>query len=157
MHWVKYHEHTSVLPSNFIAAGDSWLRLDPLLGQGMSKAMAEAITLDAVLRRVRPSLSTVPAIAPAYFKKISARMAGVWMGGKLGDYEFEACEPVAGESRDIEPVMRAVRMAAVKRMLRGDQDLQRRMSGVNAWVLPPTDLLAPSVLVRLAMDWALGR
>jgi hypothetical protein len=28
---------------------------------------------------------------------------------------------------------------------------------VRGWLAPPTELVAPSVLARVALDWALGR
>jgi hypothetical protein len=157
MHWVKYHQHISMVPSNFVAVGDSWMRLNPVWGQGAAMAMIQATSLDATLRAVPSTSQSKLAIAPAYFKKIDARLGGVWNDVKSRDYEYEACDTVPGESRQTGARSRAFGMAIGKRAVAGDVDLQRRLMGVTQWVLPPTDMVAPSVLARVALGWVLGR
>jgi hypothetical protein len=157
MHWIKYHEHASVLPVNFVALGDALLKMNPVFGQGMAKTMVEAITLDAVLRSVSASSVRGLGIGPIFFKKLVARTSGTWKQVKFGDYAHEGCEPVLGETRDVGANQRAFNSRFGRRALKGDKDIQRRMMGMRAWVLPPTDAFAPSVLAKLAMDWVLGR
>jgi 2-polyprenyl-6-methoxyphenol hydroxylase-like FAD-dependent oxidoreductase len=152
MHWVKYHEHTMSLPSNFVASGDALQRLNPIAGQGMAKAMVEATTLDAVLRA-----SVTPTIGPAFFKKVAARTGSVWTSTKIGDYAYEVCEPALGETREFGARQRKFNRRIGKRALAGDQDIQLLIMGIRSWVLPPTDMLAPSVLMKLALDWICGQ
>jgi hypothetical protein len=157
MHWVKYHQHASVLPVNFIALGDALMKMNPVFGQGMAKTMVEAITLDAVLRSASPSSSSRSAIGPIFFKKVAARTSRTWQQVKFGDYANEACDPVPGESRDMGARQRAFNSRFGRLGVKGDKDIRRRMMGIRAWVLPPTDAFAPSVLAKLALAWALGK
>jgi hypothetical protein len=152
MHWVKYHEHAPSLPLNFVALADSLTRLNPALGQGMAKAMVDVTTLDAVLRA-----SATSAIGPTFFKKLAARTSSIWMSTKTSDYAHDSCEPVSGETREFGARQRRFNGCIGKRVLAGDQDILLRMMGVRSWVLPPTDMLAPSVLLKLAADWMRGR
>jgi hypothetical protein len=73
------------------------MHLHPIWG----KAMAETIiTLDLILRVVHGPSFHCLAICHAYLREIATRVSDVWMGGKLRDDVFQACEPVAGESRE---------------------------------------------------------
>jgi hypothetical protein len=151
MHWVKYHEHAATLPENYVALGDAWMRLNPVFGQGMAKAVVEATTLDGVLRG-----AAGPAVGRAFFARAAARTGGVWTQTKIGDYAHASCAPAAGETRALGARRRAFNARVGKRGLRGDLDVQRRMLGVRGWVLPATDMMAPSVLGKLALDWVRG-
>jgi 2-polyprenyl-6-methoxyphenol hydroxylase-like FAD-dependent oxidoreductase len=152
MHWVKYHEHADTLPANYVVLGDAWMRMNPVFGQGMAKALVEATTLDGVLRA-----AAGPAVGRAFFARAAARTGGAWTQTKIGDYAHDTCVPAAGETREMGARSRAFSARLGKRMLRGDTDLQRRMLGVRAWVLPATDMMAPSVLAKLALDWVRGQ
>jgi hypothetical protein len=152
MHQVKYHDHPSSLPVNFVALGDASKKLNPVFGQGMAKTMVEATTLDAVLRA-----STDSAIGPTYFTKAAHRTGSVWTSTKIGDYANDTCEPVPGETRALGARQRKFNSAIGKRALAGDKDIQRRMMGLRSWVYPHTDMVAPSVLLRLAADYVRGR
>jgi 2-polyprenyl-6-methoxyphenol hydroxylase-like FAD-dependent oxidoreductase len=152
MHWIKYHEHARTLPTNFVALGDAWMRLNPVWGQGCTLALMGATTLDGVLRA-----ASGLAVGPAFFATLHTRLGGTWADMKARDYAYDACEPVRGEDRSVGAGRRAFAEMLGKRALAGDKDVQRRMLGVSAWVLPPTDMLAPSVLGKLALDWVLGR
>jgi flavin-dependent dehydrogenase len=157
MHMIKYHQHISMVPSNFVAVGDSWMRLNPVWGQGATMAMIQATSLDATLRAVSATSQSKLAIAPAYFKKIDTLLGGVWDDTKAHDYVYEACDTVPGDSRQIGAWSMVYERAIEKRATRGDVDLQRRMIGVTSWVLPPTDMITPGVLAKVALDWVLGR
>jgi hypothetical protein len=152
MHWVRYDRHTSMIPINFIALGDARMRMNPITGQGMGRVMVEAATLDSVLRASTVSPSG-PAIGPAFFKKAAARTANTWLQLKLADYANASCEPVPGETREISARFRKYQSYVGKRSLAGDKDIIVRGAGVRGWVSPPTDLFAPSVLLKVAMDW----
>jgi hypothetical protein len=152
MHWVKYGEHTSSLPVNFVALGDSHMKINPIGGQGMAKSMVEVTTLDSVLRASGSS-----AIGPAFFKKVAARTGSVWTSTKVGDYGYDVCEPALGETRGLGARRRKLNGLIGKRALGGDKDIQRRMMGIRSWVLPHTDMVAPSVLLKLALDLVRAR
>ncbi|KAJ7656520.1 hypothetical protein DFH06DRAFT_1199801 [Mycena polygramma] len=53
--FVRYHSlPTGILPSNFVAVGDSSMQLNPVHGQGMAKVILNGIALSHVLHSVTP-------------------------------------------------------------------------------------------------------
>jgi 2-polyprenyl-6-methoxyphenol hydroxylase-like FAD-dependent oxidoreductase len=59
MHHVRY-DLVKTLPNNFVAHGDALINLNPIFGQGCTKAAMDATTLDAFLRASPTSLGMVP-------------------------------------------------------------------------------------------------
>ncbi|KAG8896759.1 hypothetical protein FRB99_008675, partial [Tulasnella sp. 403] len=92
--WVQYHKAT--LPDNFVAIGDSYMKLNPIYGQGASLASIEATTLDGVLRELSAT-SSPPKISSRYFSKIHPRVSSLWDFTKANDYGFSTTRPGKGE------------------------------------------------------------
>ncbi|KAF8193067.1 hypothetical protein K438DRAFT_1829065, partial [Mycena galopus ATCC 62051] len=88
--YIKYHSvPAGALPSNFIAVGDAHIQLNPVHGQGVSKVMLNAITLNSLLHSIDAFVPILPGdFSARYFKKNAAH------------YGSLACEPMAGETRD---------------------------------------------------------
>ncbi|KAJ7785319.1 hypothetical protein DFH07DRAFT_7248 [Mycena maculata] len=101
--YVRYHSvPAGTLPSNFIAVGDANIQLNPVHGQGFAKVMLNAITLNSLLHSLDSPAPTLPRdFSESYFKKNAARTEGLWDATRLHDYGSLACEPMAGETRDI--------------------------------------------------------
>ncbi|KAJ4483520.1 hypothetical protein J3R30DRAFT_3835781 [Lentinula aciculospora] len=68
--YVQYHK-TVNLPSNFIALGDSVSSVDPIYGQGCTKAFLGAVVLDSVLRaKLQAHAKELPAdFSEQFFKE----------------------------------------------------------------------------------------
>ncbi|KIJ35409.1 hypothetical protein M422DRAFT_262371 [Sphaerobolus stellatus SS14] len=65
------------LPSNFIAIGDSVMQLNPIKGQGASKACAEVVSLNKLLLDVKGN--TLPSdFGQNFFKLQATRTGGLW-------------------------------------------------------------------------------
>jgi 2-polyprenyl-6-methoxyphenol hydroxylase-like FAD-dependent oxidoreductase len=160
---VKYHKHADALPRNFIALGDAWLRLNPINGQGMAKAALEAATLDATLRSASHRRGEPLDVATSFYKRIAPRLLRTWAQQKAADYKLETTEPAQGELREqsqaglMSTLISGFTTGVGKRLLAGDRDVAARAMGVSAWVCPPTDLFAPSVVGKILFDKALGR
>lgn len=72
-----YQEAAQALPSNFIAIGDSHMKINPVGGQGLTKAMVGAIVLDACLREERTGRCSGP-FATHFFRKLTHKLGPIW-------------------------------------------------------------------------------
>ncbi|KAG8895307.1 hypothetical protein FRC00_007625, partial [Tulasnella sp. 408] len=64
------------LPPNFVAIGDAIMKLNPIYGQGTTKACIDVTTLDATLRRI-PSTLPLPNASKPFFNREAARVQGL--------------------------------------------------------------------------------
>ncbi|KAF7324223.1 hypothetical protein MSAN_02533400 [Mycena sanguinolenta] len=103
--FVRYHSlATGDLPSNFIAMGDAFLQLNPIHGQGFSKAVMNGMALNSFLHAVTSNsgVTSLPRdFAARYFKNSRHTMNALWDGTRLHDYGTRLCVPMDGESKDI--------------------------------------------------------
>ena len=74
-----------VLPCNFIAVGDSTMRLNPVFGEGVSKCAVGAVTLDGLLRTL-PGGPTNTSFARAYFTRLDNRTRHLWYACSIKDW-----------------------------------------------------------------------
>ncbi|KAG8881395.1 hypothetical protein FRB98_004375 [Tulasnella sp. 332] len=97
--FIKYHQAESgSLPSNWAAVGDSVMKVNPIYGQGCTKAMMDTLALDSLFRNI-PALQEFPSdFAREYFQKAIKRTGGMWDGNKAVDYGFSGTEPSKGET-----------------------------------------------------------
>ncbi|KAJ7210452.1 hypothetical protein GGX14DRAFT_625636, partial [Mycena pura] len=97
--YIRYHRATN-LPSNFVALGDSVMTVNPLFGEGCTKALRCAIALHTVLLRAQATSGrTLPAtFATDFFAEEHAKTDWLWENTRLMDYGMPTTEPIAGES-----------------------------------------------------------
>ncbi|KAK0188408.1 hypothetical protein F5146DRAFT_1055127 [Armillaria mellea] len=93
--WIQYEKAVN-LPSNWIAAGDSVMAVNPLHGQGCSKAMYGAICLNQLLQTVQ--LLIPEDFSQRYFRMHAAKIEPLWNSTKVADYAFASTVPVLGET-----------------------------------------------------------
>ncbi|KAJ6452014.1 hypothetical protein C8R47DRAFT_1229627 [Mycena vitilis] len=99
--FVQYSLHAGALPSNFIAAGDASMQLNPIHGQGVTKAIYNGITLNALLHSVKPRSSRLPSdFSASYFKSSAPTLKTLWDTTRLHDYGSLRCRPMDGETLD---------------------------------------------------------
>ena len=101
-HWSLKTSHLYVVretktPDNLLIVGDSRSQVNPLRGQGMSKASVDAVTLDGILRRVQSS--HLPAdFSQTFYNEACPRVDHLWHSNKMEDYFYSSCTiPVEGE------------------------------------------------------------
>ncbi|KAJ7131881.1 hypothetical protein C8R43DRAFT_655911 [Mycena crocata] len=73
------------LPSNFVAVGDSNLKLNPSHGQGFAKIALNGLALNSLLHTVDVN---------------AAYTQGLWNSTRLHDYGNSGCEAMPGETKD---------------------------------------------------------
>ncbi|KAJ7643012.1 hypothetical protein DFH06DRAFT_1213535, partial [Mycena polygramma] len=100
--FVRYHSlPAGALPSNFITVGDASSQLNPIHGQGVTKAIFNGITLNALLHSVKPGFSRLPNdFSVIYFKRSAPALKSLWDTTRLHDYGSSRCRPMDGETRE---------------------------------------------------------
>ncbi|KAG6827587.1 hypothetical protein H0H92_011210 [Tricholoma furcatifolium] len=97
--YVRYHLATD-LPRNWIAIGDSVMKINPADGQGCAKATIGAITLNTLFHAL-PASRKDPDVfgnfSKEFFEAQKDKIESLWSGTKLVDYGFKSTLPVAGE------------------------------------------------------------
>ncbi|KAG8926052.1 hypothetical protein FRC02_009254 [Tulasnella sp. 418] len=154
LYWVQYHKALDVVPSNFIAVGDASMKLNPIFGQGCFKALSDAATLDALLRKTPGS--TVPtSFSSSFFKKQKARIETMWSGTRTQDYGFPDTIPVAGESLSDGALMREY-SKQVLALTRVNAKANHLVWHVNMLIAPVTDLFSPWLVGKVLWQWLTG-
>ncbi|KAJ7066142.1 hypothetical protein C8F01DRAFT_1122312 [Mycena amicta] len=93
--YVRYHL-AAHLPSNFVALGDSVMTVNPLFGEGWTKALRCVMALQKVLLRTR---TTIPgSFSREFFEEEHAKTDWMWENSRVQDYGFPTTVPVEGES-----------------------------------------------------------
>lgn len=81
LRWVRYQDvngKSGALPTNWVALGDAVMKLNPVYGQGCSKANVDAITLDGVLRAIPSDHFGTANVSSRFFRAQVPRVAGSW-------------------------------------------------------------------------------
>ncbi|KIY64759.1 hypothetical protein CYLTODRAFT_401464 [Cylindrobasidium torrendii FP15055 ss-10] len=93
--WTHYERVADQLPVNYVAIGDSVGRVNPVFGQGASKALIGAIGMNTLLHEVQGIDND---FAKRVHKAQAGRMKRFWSGTKSADYTHSTTIPAAGET-----------------------------------------------------------
>jgi len=150
LNWVHF-ERADFVPSNFVAIGDSVMKVNPSFGQGCTKAVVGAIALDGLLRS--PSMKyrqDIPhTFSSKFFKLHYNKIIDAWDGTKPFDYMFETTTPVKGEKLSDEKVNGTLALWLLE-LCTKDIEVDAVAIQVRQFLAPATDLYAPWVLWRVA-------
>ncbi|KAK0201144.1 hypothetical protein DFS33DRAFT_1357678 [Desarmillaria ectypa] len=92
---IRYEKATN-LPANFVAAGDSVMRVNPVFGQGCMKAFIGAICLNTLLQNNTRSIPSD--FSERFFKMQADKTTPFWDAAKSFDYGYPTTVPMAGEA-----------------------------------------------------------
>nr|GAT55263.1 predicted protein [Mycena chlorophos] len=97
--YVRYSRATN-MPSNFVALGDSVMAVNPVFGEGCTKALRCAMALHTELLRASKTSgrSLPPTFAQSFFKEEKDKTEWLWDNTRLFDYGAPTTEPIPGES-----------------------------------------------------------
>ncbi|KAF7322192.1 hypothetical protein MKEN_00743700 [Mycena kentingensis (nom. inval.)] len=96
--YVRYHLAQD-LPSNFVALGDSVMTVNPIFGEGCTKAMRCAMALHNILFRAQKTSNAIPStFSKDFFKLERQRTEYVWENTRIQDYGALTTVPIEGES-----------------------------------------------------------
>ncbi|KAG8993377.1 hypothetical protein FRB95_006375 [Tulasnella sp. JGI-2019a] len=151
--FVKYHEaDKGSIPSNWVSVGDSLMKLNPIYGQGCSKAMMDAVAINSLLRQVSHQQDLPPDFAASYFQKATNRTKGMWDSNKATDYGWDSTEPAKGETLAVGTFGRNF-AKHITYVCRKNPKLFAMWLQVVNCLAPSTDFFTPSLLVRVAWSW----
>ncbi|KZV86198.1 hypothetical protein EXIGLDRAFT_774853, partial [Exidia glandulosa HHB12029] len=139
---LHYTRAAKILPRNFIALGDSHMRMNPRFGEGTTKAALSALTLDGVLRDLSPQ---DPSFGATFFKRLDSRTGQVWDGAKYADYGHVTTTPASGESLTDGKFPRWFN-GKLYATLETSPAASSALWHVGQFIAPPLDLFAPAVL-----------
>ncbi|KAG8710836.1 hypothetical protein FRC09_020904 [Ceratobasidium sp. 395] len=147
----KIDYSTAPKPSNFVAIGDSFLRVNPTFGQGVSKALVDIASLNGALLDTKllnargwclPDTFSTEMIERQY-----PRVMHMWDSTKDSDYGRRSTDCVTGESSDLGAFGRRY-WRGVVRIASQDKAVAADIIKSLQLIAPPLDLLRPSLFVR---------
>jgi 2-polyprenyl-6-methoxyphenol hydroxylase-like FAD-dependent oxidoreductase len=137
--WRRYDKMRR-LPDGLLATGDAICSFNPIYGQGMSVAALDAVALQHCLRR------GVDNLPHRYFRHAAKKIGVAWQTGAAGDLAFPEVEG-----------RRTASMRVANRLVdfvltgcESDPDVIKQFFRVSGLIDPPTRLLRPSFLYRVA-------
>lgn len=96
-------DHAVNLPSNWVALGDSVMRINPVFGTGIAKIAYGVISLNKSLRTISLSRGggfvIPPDFAAKFFSTQKARIDSFWTTVKSADYAQPTTVPIPGEDK----------------------------------------------------------
>ncbi|KAF7309216.1 hypothetical protein MKEN_01124400 [Mycena kentingensis (nom. inval.)] len=97
--YIRYARGTN-LPSNFVALGDSVMTVNPIFGEGCTKAMRCVLALHIELLRAQKTSGRVlpSTFAKDFFAEERDKTEWLWDNTRVADYGAPTTEPISGES-----------------------------------------------------------
>ncbi|PBK99973.1 hypothetical protein ARMGADRAFT_1074800 [Armillaria gallica] len=146
--WIRYERGVN-LPSNWIAAGDSVMRVNPIFGQGCSKAICGAICLNKLLQTVPVSIPKD--FSKKYFWMHADKIEPIWSTTKVIDYAFATTVPVPGESLSEGAWLRWY-IKKLTDLSFTDTQAASALWHLRVLLAPPTDLLQLALVLKVVWN-----
>ncbi|KAG8742246.1 hypothetical protein FRC10_001733, partial [Ceratobasidium sp. 414] len=131
-------------PSNFVAIGDSFLRVNPAFGQGVSKALVDVASLNGALLDTKllntHGWSLPDSFATGMIARQYPRVMHMWDSTKDSDYGRRGTDLVAGESSDLGAFGRSY-WRGIVRVASQDKAVAADITRSLHLIAPPLDLL----------------
>ncbi|CAE6469184.1 unnamed protein product [Rhizoctonia solani] len=143
-------------PSNFVVIGDSFLRVNPTFGQGVSKALVDVATLNGVMLDTTlvprsstgmPGWSLPATFSDEMFARQIPRVMHMWDSTKDSDYGRRGTEFVEGETSQLGEFGRNYWRRVIQVASR-DKNAAADIIRSLQLIAPPSDLLRPSLFIR---------
>ncbi|KAF8806732.1 hypothetical protein BYT27DRAFT_7190377 [Phlegmacium glaucopus] len=135
------------LPRNMIAIGDSVMKVNPIYGHGIIKAISGATALNTVLTTIKGrEPQTLPQdFAKHFFINQAAKIEPMWQLTKTFDYGFTTTTPIPGESLSTGKLFRwygiqLMHLAAVVRSV---------LWHTNMFLAPGIESLHPNLVAKV--------
>ncbi|GJJ10453.1 hypothetical protein Clacol_004679 [Clathrus columnatus] len=155
--YIQYNLYDN-LPSNFIAIGDSVMKVNPIKAVGCTKACIEALSLNGLLNKCYPRKGrktddhdVLPKdFSKRFFKLQAARTGSSWNSYKAEDYAYATTVPSKGDDpQKYGKSQRDFGRLIIQSLFVKDNELSLTFANVRGFLAPPTDLFSPSVLLKL--------
>ncbi|KDQ13717.1 hypothetical protein BOTBODRAFT_33414 [Botryobasidium botryosum FD-172 SS1] len=154
--WVKNHKGER--PGNYISVGDAAMRLNPLFGTGVSKALMDATTLHAVLealpmscveRSPQDGWDSLPAgFSKTFFKRQAPRLQKLWVSNKALDYAHPTTAVSQEDTRKTGSYFRWYHTSLMS-LAKSDAFVARTVAEVSQLSAPESDLYAAPLFLKV--------
>ncbi|KAJ7479962.1 hypothetical protein B0H11DRAFT_2233533 [Mycena galericulata] len=147
--YVQYHSlPAGILPSNFVAIGDSNLQLNPIHGQGFGKIILNALALNSLLNTVDNLKGLPKDFSGRYFKNNATNTQSLWDATRLHDYGSPTSQPMEGETHDTGRLVRWFELKLISAATR-DEEVASALWHVRHLLAADKVLLAPTTLWKI--------
>jgi len=136
-----HYERLNDFPAGYLVMGDAVCSFNPVYGQGMSVALAEARALDDCLAAGDGEL------APRFFREVTRIVASPWAIATGEDYRY----PQVEGRRPPGFAMISRYMARAHRVAMRDPVVLRRFFEVASLLAPPPAMMAPAIAWRVLL------
>ena len=136
-----HYERLKAFPAGYLVMGDAVCSFNPLYGQGMSVALAEARALDDCLAAGDDDL------APRFFREVTRIVASPWAIATGEDYRY----PVVEGRRPPGFAVISRYMARAHRAATRDPVVLRRFFEVASLLASPPALMTPAIAWRVLL------
>ncbi|KIK61246.1 hypothetical protein GYMLUDRAFT_592525 [Collybiopsis luxurians FD-317 M1] len=144
--YIRYHQGVNI-PCNFVASGDSVMSVDPLFGQGSTKAMLGAILLHTALAKTGCSEKIPANFSEFYFKEHFYKMDRFWQATRSVAYGLPFTTPIPGEKLGVSGFTpwysRKVRFLAIE-----DEDASIALWNSGMGFGTPVDIFHPLIFLK---------
>lgn len=141
----RHYERLERAPVGFVALGDSVLALNPLYGQGMTSAAAQAELLGRTVGELAAEGVDAPAVSEAFIARQAAFVDEPWHRAQLGDTIFAEAH---GDLPDNLEALRT-RDRALAQLAGQDREVGRILAQVTQFAAPASDLARPDIVARV--------
>ncbi|KAK0442351.1 hypothetical protein EV421DRAFT_1710715 [Armillaria borealis] len=148
--YIRFDKAVS-LPPNWIAIGDSVMKVNPLFGQGIVKALMGAICLNTLLQK-RDATAGIPKdFSAEFFEMQGNKISPFWDADKVWDYGYHTTVPIAGEKLADSWFLRWYTRQLIKLSF-DDVQVGSILWHVNMQLAPPIDAMHPGIVLKVL--WA---
>ncbi|KAK0215876.1 hypothetical protein EDD85DRAFT_444658 [Armillaria nabsnona] len=149
--YIRY-ERAVNLPANWIALGDSVMNVNPIYGQGCSKASFGVICLHKLLM----TSTTIPRdFSKKYFSIHAEKIRPLWASLKASDYSLPTTVPLPGETLSKGSWLRWYMKKLIVLSFTDDQ-AGSVLWHVRSLFAPPTDALHPRLILKVCLSLIKG-
>ncbi|KIM76599.1 hypothetical protein PILCRDRAFT_12650 [Piloderma croceum F 1598] len=152
--FTRYHDAKD-LPANFIAIGDSIMKLNPIFGHGCTQAVLGVAALDSTLRKACCTEvgSKAPPFLPAnfsrdFFAAQRTKIEPIWDTTKIVDYGLPTTVPIPGESLSSGALIRWYQRR-FQLLVFTDKDACSAIWHVRSFLAPQIDTIQPSLVLKV--------
>ncbi|PFH53243.1 hypothetical protein AMATHDRAFT_1318 [Amanita thiersii Skay4041] len=149
--YTPFHKAVN-MPSNWVALGDSIMRVNPVFGQGINKALLGIASLNTLLHDIhvqdKDTVNLPPDFSQQFFNIQAKKIELMWDGVKGVDYDYDTTTPVAEETLSSQSLIRRY-IQAVQRLASHDDEAATTTWHVLMFLAPPIDYFRPTLIIKL--------
>jgi flavin-dependent dehydrogenase len=140
----RHYEKLARLPENFVVMGDAACALNPIYGQGMSKAAMEAEMLDALLSGYQ--VNKLVGFGRAFQKRLAKIAREPWMMNASEDLRYPDVE---GDKPDLMTRFSQKYFDLLGKAMPYDNEVTKAFFEAMTLIRPPMSMMRPTILLRV--------